>query len=283
MRQKIKPGHVLVEVDQGVEGPSLSIGDNDTGERVAGPKPWGGGRTIYCFQVSAMDLIRLAKEYGGAEPSALSTQIAKCAEAMHQWPDDWKRNAGVPKCANCLDSGNGAPSAPVGRDERAAFQSGDTVRKKSGSEWEGRVVGTYSTDLTPEGYCVESSTHAGSVQIYPAAALVRKPSVAPDDDQPCDLATWKRRAIEAESKLRTYDPQIVEMGERAMKTLLADPKPDEVVLMKCKLCDQLQADITARDEELDRVLTVITTARQKACLPRDIETLLDSAIACRNS
>lgn len=70
MSQKIKPGHVLVEVVQGVEGPSLSIGDNDTGERVAGPKPWGGGRTIHCFQVAAKDLIRLAKEYASAEPSA---------------------------------------------------------------------------------------------------------------------------------------------------------------------------------------------------------------------
>jgi dihydrofolate reductase (trimethoprim resistance protein) len=55
---------------------------------------------------------------------------------------------------------------PVGK-----FQLGDVVRKKSGSMWEGTVVGTYSTTLTPEGYAVESSTHHGSVQIYPAAAL----------------------------------------------------------------------------------------------------------------
>lgn len=33
------------------------------------------------------------------------------------------------------------------------------------------VVGFYSTELTPDGYCVESATHKGSVQIYPAAAL----------------------------------------------------------------------------------------------------------------
>lgn len=51
------------------------------------------------------------------------------------------------------------------------FAIGDTVRKKSGSEWEGAVVGFYSTSLTPEGYAVESSSHAGSVQIYPAKAL----------------------------------------------------------------------------------------------------------------
>lgn len=51
------------------------------------------------------------------------------------------------------------------------FKLGDLVRKKTGSEWEGKVVGFYSTKLTPEGYCVESSTHAGSVQIYPGKAL----------------------------------------------------------------------------------------------------------------
>ena len=52
-----------------------------------------------------------------------------------------------------------------------AFKLGDTVKKKSGSEWQGEVVGIYSTELTPEGYAVESSYHSGSVQIYPAKAL----------------------------------------------------------------------------------------------------------------
>lgn len=45
------------------------------------------------------------------------------------------------------------------------------MRKIKGSEWEGWVVGTYSTKLTPEGYVVESSSHKGSCQIYPEAAL----------------------------------------------------------------------------------------------------------------
>lgn len=51
------------------------------------------------------------------------------------------------------------------------FVRGDLVRKRSGSQWEGHVVGEYSTSLTPEGYAVESSAHPGSVQFYPAAAL----------------------------------------------------------------------------------------------------------------
>lgn len=51
------------------------------------------------------------------------------------------------------------------------FAIGSRVRKIKGSRWQGRVVGTYSTELTPEGYAVESETEHGSVQIYPAHAL----------------------------------------------------------------------------------------------------------------
>jgi len=51
------------------------------------------------------------------------------------------------------------------------FKLGDLVRKIKGSEWVGHIVGTYSTELTPEGYCVESMFHKGSVQIYPVSAI----------------------------------------------------------------------------------------------------------------
>jgi dihydrofolate reductase (trimethoprim resistance protein) len=50
---------------------------------------------------------------------------------------------------------------------------GTRVRKISGSAWRGRVVGYYSTALTPDGYCVESDYEPGSVQIYPRRALER--------------------------------------------------------------------------------------------------------------
>ncbi len=50
---------------------------------------------------------------------------------------------------------------------------GDRVRKKSGAAWQGQIVGWYCTNLTPEGYAVESEAHPGSVQIYPVAALER--------------------------------------------------------------------------------------------------------------
>ena len=59
-----------------------------------------------------------------------------------------------------------AQTAPQGK-----FRMGDLVKKSTCSEWEGRVVGTYSTEQTKEGYAVESSAHRNSVQIYPAKAL----------------------------------------------------------------------------------------------------------------
>lgn len=55
----------------------------------------------------------------------------------------------------------------------ATFQIGDYVEKVKGSSWRGRIVGTYSTSITPEGYSVESVLEPGSVQIYPASALRR--------------------------------------------------------------------------------------------------------------
>ena len=60
------------------------------------------------------------------------------------------------------------------------FTLGSLVRKKSGSEWQGHIVGWYSTTLTIEGYAVESEIHKGSVQIYPASAL----ELVVQDDKP---------------------------------------------------------------------------------------------------
>jgi hypothetical protein len=53
------------------------------------------------------------------------------------------------------------------------FAMGERVTKKSGSSWTGRIVGFYSTSLTPEGYAIESENEPGSVQIYPASAIRR--------------------------------------------------------------------------------------------------------------
>jgi len=93
-----------------------------------------------------------------------------------QCPDCGKENAMGAACPKCsgryrilAETHVAAPiaqTAPQGK-----FRMGDIVKKSTGSEWEGRVVGWYSTEQTKEGYAVESEAHAGSVQIYPAKAL----------------------------------------------------------------------------------------------------------------
>lgn len=51
------------------------------------------------------------------------------------------------------------------------YQLGDKVTKIKGSDWTGKVVGFYSTELTQRGYAVESEAHYGTVQIYTEVAL----------------------------------------------------------------------------------------------------------------
>lgn len=51
------------------------------------------------------------------------------------------------------------------------FKLGDLVRKKSGSWWQGKIVGFYSTEQTPDGICVQLQEVNGPVQIYPAKAM----------------------------------------------------------------------------------------------------------------
>lgn len=48
---------------------------------------------------------------------------------------------------------------------------GMRVTKIKGSSWTGKIVGHYSTNLTPVGVAVESENEPGSVQIYPVTAL----------------------------------------------------------------------------------------------------------------
>ncbi len=71
---------------------------------------------------------------------------------------------------------SGDPKKPDGW----TYDIGDAVEKRSGSQWHGRVVGFYSTDLTAEGYAIESHWERGSVQIYPVGAL--RPWVAPEGE-----------------------------------------------------------------------------------------------------
>ncbi len=57
-----KKAVVAVEILEGVEGKALII----EGSRVAGPKPWGGGRVVLKFDVEVED-IKLALALRGHE------------------------------------------------------------------------------------------------------------------------------------------------------------------------------------------------------------------------
>jgi hypothetical protein len=58
-----KPETVFVDLVDGVEGPSLSIGDAKGGFRIAGPKPWGGGTIVRRFTVRIEDLQEALRQY----------------------------------------------------------------------------------------------------------------------------------------------------------------------------------------------------------------------------
>lgn len=48
---------VYLEVIRGSEGYSLSISNKNTGFRLSGPKPWGGGTVVHKFEVDCSELI----------------------------------------------------------------------------------------------------------------------------------------------------------------------------------------------------------------------------------
>ena len=100
----------------------------------------------------SMSMYTNSADYWRAQAKQADAQIARFVAAVNVQTDEIQR-------LKCL----AWPDGP--------FAYGDRVRKKSGSEWEGRIVGYYKTALTPLGYAVESEAHRGSVQIYPATAL----------------------------------------------------------------------------------------------------------------
>lgn len=57
-------GCVFIDICEGVAGPSVCIGDQDSSIRVAGPKPWGGGTTSRRFTASLADLKAALEVYG---------------------------------------------------------------------------------------------------------------------------------------------------------------------------------------------------------------------------
>lgn len=117
------------------------------------------------------------------------------------------------------------------------FAIGDRVTKIKGSKWTGRVVGLYSTALTPIGYAVESETEAGSVQIYPEAALDFATHAEPSEPAPTKdaysaacraLEKHRERADFAEARIRELEAALKPF---ALHALRIDPeKPNDEIL-----------------------------------------------------
>lgn len=59
-------GCVFIDIVEGVEGPCVCIGDDSTSLRVAGPKPWGGGRTSRRFTATLENLKAAIESYDSA-------------------------------------------------------------------------------------------------------------------------------------------------------------------------------------------------------------------------
>ena len=150
------------------------------------------------------------------------------------------------------------------------FQPGDKVRKTSGSQWKGTVVGTYSTELTPEGYAVESSAETGSVQIYPAKALEARVEPTPAQDEweapifgnedhvsiprgligaACSAIDKKRDAPKVLAELRRYT--FGDLSRPAQTEQQPEQSGNELALLRmglaqaCAERDQLRAEVGA--------------------------------------
>lgn len=55
--------YIMIELVEGAEGDSLCLcGKDGSGKRIAGPKPWGGGRTIEKWEVKTDALIEAIEQ-----------------------------------------------------------------------------------------------------------------------------------------------------------------------------------------------------------------------------
>lgn len=142
---------------------------------------------------AAADVSRLSAELATERRVSASAMSAVASICEHLGCDDHNGHVPVLRAIDDLRAQIASLTADVMRifessPKPGAFRLGDLVKKVSGSAWEGRIVGTYSTALTPEGYAVESASHPGSVQIYPAKALtlvIQEAGIQPTEGGDC--------------------------------------------------------------------------------------------------
>ncbi|MAU19188.1 MAG: hypothetical protein CMH13_01485 [Martelella sp.] len=116
------------------------------------------------------------------------------------------------------------------------FLRGDPVRKRAGSSWHGIIVGEYSTDLTSEGYCVESLFEKGSVQIYPAAALELITTAKPPTRQEF-IDRFVKKMVEVAGERFTDGHSIADYAKEIAPTFFDDPSQRVEGPESCALAD----------------------------------------------
>lgn len=109
-----------------------------------------------------------------------------------------------------------------------------------------------------EGYCGLNGSHVMIIINAIRALLDKAPSVSGEavvsksayDGAREDLAIWKKRALEAEEKVRIFDQRIVDIGVIAM-TPITTPQPDRVAELEAtnkKLLEAYKSAIQSIDD-----------------------------------
>lgn len=153
--------------------------------RLAEAARFSGSMKVGTYELTALCDLALsaadAEQRGRA--AGLAEAVAECEKIIANpkpplWnyrttpsPRDWFEFKGRKEAAEDISLNIRALSPSPDHVLVPTFHMGQRVEKVSGSSWRGKIVGTYSTELTPEGYAVESENEPGSVQIYPAKAL----------------------------------------------------------------------------------------------------------------
>lgn len=70
--------NIDINIVSGCEGEALYINDY----RVSGPKPWGGGRVVKCFETTKNDILRSLDLPSYQEVQVLKAQLAEYNEVL---------------------------------------------------------------------------------------------------------------------------------------------------------------------------------------------------------
>lgn len=139
---------------------------------------------------SRKDVDEVAAHLAPVEPTVPLWEVptlekcVQCSSKNLRWCPSKEQGVSRWHCGSCSATGlwGGEVTAPSPKPTHSGtgellrkFSLGESVTKTKGSKWTGKVVGFYSTTLTPVGYAVESDTEVGSVQIYPETALFAVP------------------------------------------------------------------------------------------------------------